>query len=35
VLVRLTPEGRAQAERVERAYEELEPELRRLLQDVT
>jgi DNA-binding MarR family transcriptional regulator len=34
VLVRLTPEGRAQAERVERAYEELEPELRRLLQDV-
>lgn len=39
VLVRLTPEGRAHAERVARAYEQLEErlpaaELRRVLQDV-
>ena len=35
VLIRLTPEGRAHADRVARAYEQLEPELRRVLQDIT
>ena len=35
VLVRLTPEGRAHAARVATAYEELEPEFRRLLKDMT
>ena len=35
VLVRLTREGRAHAVRVRIAYVELEPELRRLLKDIT
>ena len=34
VLVSLTPEGGAHTKRIARAYEDLEPELRRLLKDV-